>query len=89
MPPDNRRIVRLSHKIGLVPGMLQFSVSVVLNANASTPSSTPAVVPAGLTDAGSGHANAIHSYPKGTAVFADLRDGAHRLVKRRRRHGLG
>ena len=62
---------------------------VVLKANASTPSSTPALVPAGLTDAGSGHADAINSYPKGTAAFADLRDGAHRLMKRRRRHGLG
>ena len=64
-------------------------VSVVLDANASTPSCTPAVVPAGLSDAGSGNADAINSYPKGAAAFADLRDGAHRLMKRRRRHGLG
>ena len=64
-----------------------FSVSVVLNANTSTPSSTPAVVSASLTDAGSRHADAIDSYPKGTAAFADLCNGTLRLMERGRRHG--
>ena len=56
-----------------------FSVSVVLNANTSNPSSTPAVVSASLTDAGSRH--------KGTAAFADLCNGTLRLMERGRRHG--
>ena len=47
-------------------------VSVVVNANASMPSGTPA----GLTDRGSRYANTIHSYPTRSARFADLRDHA-------------
>jgi hypothetical protein len=59
-------------------------VSVVVNANASIPSRTPA----GLTDGGSGHADTINSYPPRAAGFADLRDHVVRLMKRYRRHGL-
>jgi hypothetical protein len=37
---------------------------------------------------GSGHADAINSYPTRAACFTDLRDHAVRLMKRRGRHGL-
>jgi hypothetical protein len=37
---------------------------------------------------GSGHADTINSYPTGTACFADLRDHAVWLMKRRDRHCL-
>ena len=59
-------------------------VSVIPNASASTPSSTPANLALG----GSGHADAINSYPTRAACFTDLRDHAVRLMKRRGRHGL-
>ena len=37
---------------------------------------------------GSGHADTINTYPTCAACFADLRDHAVRLMKRRGRHGL-
>ena len=63
-------------------------VSVIPNASASTPSRTPARLPADMALGGSGHADTINSYPTGTTCFTDLRDHAVRLMKRRDRHGL-
>ena len=60
------------------------AVSVPPNASASTPSRAPA----NLADGGSGHADTINSYPTRAACFADLRDHAVRLMKRRERYGL-
>ena len=59
-----------------------------MNTSASTPSRTPAVLSAGLTLGGSGHADAINSCPKGATPKVDLRGYAVRLMKRCRRHGL-
>ena len=60
------------------------SLSVPTNASASTPSRAPASLALG----GSGHADAINSYPTRTACCTDLRDHAVRLMKWRGRHGL-
>ena len=60
----------------------------VPNASASTPSRTPADFSADMALGGSGHADTINPYPTCTACFADLRDHAVRLMKRRDRHGL-
>jgi hypothetical protein len=58
---------------------------VVSNANACRiPSRTPANLSADMALGGSGHADTINSYPKGTACLADLRDYAVRLMKGRR-----
>jgi hypothetical protein len=67
----------------------QFSgVSVPANAIASTPPRTPADFAADMALGGSGHANAINSYPTRATCFADLRDHAVRLMKRCDGHGL-
>jgi len=63
-------------------------VLVVLSANASMPSRTPADFSADMALGGSGHADTINSYPARAACFADLSDHAVRLMKRRGRHGL-
>ena len=60
------------------------SLSVPTNASASTPSRAPASLALG----GSGHADAINSYPTRTACCTDLRDHAVWLMKWRGRHGL-
>jgi hypothetical protein len=52
------------------------------------PSPTPADFSADMALGGSGHADTIYSYPTRAACFADLRDHAVRLMKRRDRHGL-
>jgi hypothetical protein len=44
---------------------------------------TPHRAPADLAFGGSGHADTINSYPKGTTCFADLGDHAVRLMERR------
>jgi hypothetical protein len=41
-----------------------------------------------MASGGSGHADAINSYPTRAACHADLRGHAIRLMKRRDRHGL-
>ena len=74
-------------------------VSVVLSASTSRPSRTPAGfsaempnVPAGfsadMASGGSRHADTINSDPTHPACFADLRDHAVQLMKRRGRHGM-
>ena len=40
-----------------------------------------------MAEVGSGHALTINSYPTSAACFADLRDHAVRLMKRRNWHG--
>ena len=64
-------------------------VSEVPNANVCIPSRTPADFSADMALSGSSYADTINSYPARAACFADLRDHAVRLMKRRDRHGLG
>jgi hypothetical protein len=63
-------------------------VSVPASANTSMPPRTPADFSTHMALGGSGHAHTINSYPTRAACFADLRDHAVRLMKRRGRHGL-
>ena len=51
-------------------------------------SADPAGFSADMASGGSCHADTINSYPTHPASFADLRDHAVRLMKRRGRHGL-
>jgi hypothetical protein len=51
-------------------------------------SADPAGFSADMASGGSCHADTINSYPTHPASFADLRDHAVRLMKRRGRHGM-
>jgi hypothetical protein len=78
--------VRVLNRRSVLPCLVLLVVS---NTNACRiPSRTPAHLPADMALGGSGYANTINSYPTGTTCFADLRDHAVRLMKRRGRHGL-
>ena len=81
--PRAMRFFHLTARSG-ASNLSSVRVSVIPNASASTPSSTPANLALG----GSGHADAINSYPTRTACFTDLRDHAVWLMKWRGRHGL-
>jgi hypothetical protein len=62
--------------------------AVLMNANASGISCTPAVGPALLAHAGSGLADTVNHYPAGATAHTGLRDHAVGLISWRERHCL-
>ena len=77
---------RIALNIAKLPELLLRSV--LLNANASGISYTPAVGPALLAHAGSGLADTVNHYPARAAAHTGLRDRTVRLMQRRERHCL-
>jgi hypothetical protein len=78
---------RIALYIAKLPELLQRR-SVLLNANASSISYTPAVGSALLAHAGSGLADTVNHYPARATAHTDLRDRIVRLMQQRERHCL-
>jgi hypothetical protein len=77
---------RIAFNIAKLPELLLRSV--LLNANASGISYTPAVGSARLAHAGSGLADTVNHYPARAAAHTGLRDRTARLMQRGERHCL-
>jgi hypothetical protein len=77
---------RIALNIAKLPELLLRSV--LLNANASGISYTPAVSPALLAHSGPGLTDTVNHYPADATAHTGLRDRGVRLMKRRERHCL-
>src|SRR6516165_6310382 len=96
-PPSKTLARRIAHAIhvgaalvgaaGVARGPQPFALTDYIRRYTCNPLFAAAVFPTLLADIGSGLALTINSYLTNAACFADLRDHAVRLMKRRNGHG--